>query len=310
VNARGNAGKLLGRSGIHVLLILAGLTMLLPFFWMLSTSFRSTLEITREPHRFVPEVFRPGAGGPAGGDAGALSQAGKNEATQGRSAGRIFVNYLDAWKSAPFGRYFFNTVFVALACVAGVVVTSALAAYAFARMRFKGRDWIFMLFLSMMMVPEPVYVVPSFIILARLHWLDTYYALIVPWLVNVFSIFLMRQHFKTIPQDLFDAATIDGAGRFAILWRIVLPLSKAIIVTIVLFTIIGSWNSFLWPLVMTHSPEMRPIQIGLAAFSQEEGTEYGLMMAATCLSVLPLLILYFFAQKQIIASMASSGLKE
>ena len=286
----------LRRTGIHALLLLAGLSMVIPFLWMLSTSFRSTLEITAEPYRFLPEFL--------------LGIAPLDADAQHGGLARVAANYVEAWQSAPFARYYFNTVFVALTCVIGVVVTSSLAAYAFARMRFAGRDWIFMLFLSMMMVPEPVYLVPSFIIMARLHWLDSYYALIVPWVVKVFSIFLLRQHFKTIPQDLFDAATIDGASRFSILWRIVMPLSKAILVTIVLFTIIGSWNSFLWPLVMTHSPEMRPIQIGLAAFSQEEGTEYGLMMAATCLSVLPLLILYFFAQKQIIASLASSGLKE
>jgi multiple sugar transport system permease protein len=263
--------RLLGHGGIHVLLVVAGLAMIMPFLWMVSTSFRSTLEITKDPYRFSPEVLSPGFGAPDTPSAG-----------ESRSVGRVFANYVEAWQSAPFGRYFFNTVFIALSCVVGVVITSALAAYAFARLRFKGRDVIFMLFLSMMMVPEPVYLVPSFIIIARLHWLDTYYALIIPWIAKVFSI----------------------------LWRIVMPLSKAILVTIVLFTIIGSWNSFLWPLVMTHSPEMRPIQIGLAAFSQEEGTEYGLMMAATCLSVLPLLIMYFFAQKQIIASLASSGLKE
>jgi multiple sugar transport system permease protein len=284
------------RSAIHALLLIAGLTMVVPFLWMLSTSFRSTLEITAEPYRFLPEFM--------------LGIPPLEADSQVEGFARVISNYVQAWQSAPFARYYFNTVFVALCCVVGVVITSALAAYAFARMRFKGRDWIFMLFLSMMMVPEPVYLVPSFIIMARLHWLDSYYALIIPWTAKVFSIFLLRQHFKTVPQDLFDAATIDGAGRFSILWRIVMPLSKAILVTIVLFTIIGSWNSFLWPLVMTHSPEMRPIQIGLAAFSQEEGTEYGKMMAATCLSVMPLLIMYFFAQKQIIASLASSGLKE
>jgi len=299
LEARHRIQRILGRGGIHVLLLVAGLSMVMPFLWMLSTSFRSTMEITKDPYRFSPEVLSTGYG-----------EAGTTSAGETRSVARVFANYVEAWQSAPFGRYFFNTVFVALSCVVGVVITSALAAYAFARMRFKGRDGIFMLFLSMMMVPEPVYLVPSFIIIARLGWLDTYYALIVPWTAKVFSIFLLRQHFKTIPQDLFDAATIDGASRFSILWRIVMPLSKAILVTIVLFTIIGSWNSFLWPLVMTHSPEMRPIQIGLAAFSQEEGTEYGLMMAATCLSVMPLLIMYFFAQKQIIASLASSGLKE
>ena len=295
-------GKLrlwMGRGGIHVLLIVCSLTMLMPFVWMSATSFRDTMEITKEPYGFVPQVF--------------TSEFGREgTATEGqeRTVARIFANYIEAWQSAPFARYFLNTIFVALSCVIGVVITSALAAYAFARFEFRGRDIIFMVFLAMMMVPEPVYLVPSFIIMARLHWLDTYYALIVPWTVKVFSIFLLRQHFKTIPQDLFDAARIDGAGRMKVLWTIVVPLSRAILVTIVIFTIIGSWNSFLWPLVMTHSPEMRPIQIGLAAFSQEEGTEYGLMMAATTLSVLPLLLLYFFAQKQIISSMASSGLKE
>ncbi len=297
--SEGMIRRMSGRTAIHLLLIVSSLTMLLPFVWMTSTSFRDTLEITRDPYGFIPQIFTPGFG-----DAGTPTEG------QTLSVGRIFANYVEAWQSAPFGRYFLNTIFVALSCVVGVVVTSALAAYAFARMEFKGRDIIFMVFLAMMMVPEPVYLVPSFIIMARLHWLDTYYALIVPWTVKVFSIFLLRQHFKTIPQDLFDAATIDGASRFKVLWTIVMPLSRAILVTIVIFTIIGSWNSFLWPLVMTHSPEMRPIQIGLAAFSQEEGTEYGLMMAATTLSVLPLLILYFFAQKQIISSMASSGLKE
>ena len=299
MDSNGKLGRLLTRGSIHAMLIVASLSLVMPFFWMVSTSLRSTMEITKDPYRFTPEVLSSGYGAP-----------GTPSAGEERNATRIFANYAEAWQSAPFGRYFFNTIFVALSCVVGVVVTSALAAYAFARMRFKGRDAIFMLFLSMMMVPEPVYLVPSFIIIARLGWLDTYYALIVPWTVKVFSIFLLRQHFKTIPQDLFDAATIDGASRFSILWTIVMPLSKAILVTIVLFTIIGSWNSFLWPLVMTHSPEMRPIQIGLAAFSQEEGTEYGLMMAATTLSVVPLLIMYFFAQRQIIASLASSGLKE
>lgn len=288
-------GRRWRRLAVHLLLILAGLSMVMPFLWMVSTSLRSTLEITREPHRFLPEVL-----------------VGAREATASTAPGLagVFANYIEAWQRAPFGRYFFNTIVVALSCLAGVIVTSALAAYAFARLRFPGREALFMLFLSMMMVPEPVYLVPSFILIARLGWLDTYAALIVPWTVNVFSIFLLRQHFKTIPQDLFDAATIDGASRFSVLWRIMLPLSKAVLVTISLFTIIGTWNSFLWPLVMTHSPEMRPLQIGLAAFSQEEGAEYGLMMAATTLSVVPLLVLYFFAQRQIIASLASSGLKE
>ena len=288
----------LGRGGLHLLLILAGLSMVMPFLWMVSTSFRSTMEITRDPHRFVPEIFSADYGEP-----------GSSSEGETRSLGGLVANYVEAWQSAPFGRYFFNTVFVALTCVLGVVVTSALAAYAFARMRFKGRDALFLLFLSMMMVPEPVYLVPSFIIIARLGWLDTYYALIVPWTVKVFSIFLLRQHFKTIPNDLYDAAIIDGCSRFAFLWRIILPLSKAMLVAVVIFTVVGTWNSFLWPLVMTNGPEVRPLQVGLARFSQEQGTNHELMMAAAAFSIAPLIVAYFFAQKQIIQSLATSGMK-
>jgi multiple sugar transport system permease protein len=220
-----------------------------------------------------------------------------------------FGNYLEAWRQAPFARYYFNTVLVTLFVVAGVLVTSALAAYAFARMRFWGRDNIFILFLSMMMVPQPVYIVPSYIILVKLGWVNTYQALIVPWLAHIFSIFLLRQHFKTIPNDLYDAAIIDGCSRFAFLWRVMLPLSKAVLVAVVIFTIVGTWNSFLWPLVMTNTPDVRPLQVGLARFSQEQGTNHELMMAAATFSIAPLIVAYFFAQKQIIQSLATSGMK-
>jgi len=220
-----------------------------------------------------------------------------------------FSNYVDAWNQAPFARYYFNTIFVTLFVVAGVLVTSSLAAYAFARMRFWGRDNIFVVFLSMMMVPQPVYIVPSYIVLVKLGWIDTYQALIIPWLAHIFSIFLLRQHFKTIPNDLYDAAIIDGCSRFGFLWRIMLPLSKAVLVAVVIFTIVGTWNSFLWPLVMTNTPEVRPLQVGLARFSQEQGTSHELMMAAAAFSIAPLIIAYFFAQKQIIQSLATSGMK-
>jgi len=220
-----------------------------------------------------------------------------------------FSNYVDAWNQAPFARYYFNTIFVTIFVVAGVLVTSSLAAYAFARMKFWGRDNIFVVFLSMMMVPQPVYIVPSYIVLVKLGWIDTYQALIIPWLAHIFSIFLLRQHFKTIPNDLYDAAIIDGCSRFAFLWRIMLPLSKAVLVAVVIFTIVGTWNSFLWPLVMTNTPEVRPLQVGLARFSQEQGTSHELMMAAAAFSIAPLIVAYFFAQKQIIQSLATSGMK-
>jgi ABC-type glycerol-3-phosphate transport system permease component len=192
----------------------------------------------------------------------------------------------------------------------GVLLTSCLAAYAFARIEMKGREGIFILFLSMMMIPQPVYLVPSFLILARLHWIDTYYALIIPWMASVFSIFLLRQHFRTVPNDLYDAAIIDGCNRFWFLWRIIIPLSKATLITVSLFSVIGSWNSFMWPLVMVNDDKLRPIQIGLARFAQEQGSEHSLMMAAATFCIIPLLLVYFFAQRQIMSSFAQSGLKE
>ena len=216
----------------------------------------------------------------------------------------------ELFEGATFLRYFANTIFISISVLGGVLLTSCLAAYAFARFKFMGREPLFMGFLAMMMIPQPVYLVPSFLILAKLGWLDTYKALIVPWLAYVFSIFLLRQHFRTIPNDLYDAAVIDGCSHLGFLWRVVIPLSKAVLVTVSIFSVIGNWNSFLWPLIMVNSDSLRPIQVGLAKFYEAQGSEHHLMMAAATFSVLPLIIMYFFAQKQIMSSFTRSGLKE
>jgi ABC-type glycerol-3-phosphate transport system permease component len=221
----------------------------------------------------------------------------------------FFSNFKRAWQKVPFAMYIKNTIFVAFCTLIGVLFTSALAAYAFARMHFYGRDFLFYLLVSMMMVPQPIYLIPSYIVLSQLGLVNTYFALIVPWVANIFTIFLFRQQFKTIPQELFDAASIDGCSRFGVLWRIVLPLSKPVIATASIFSIIGSWNSFMWPLVMTDSKHLRVLQVGLSYFSQDSGTETSLLMAASTFSILPLVLLFFIAQKQIIASTAKSGLK-
>jgi len=270
---------LAGRGVLYLILTAGSLTMILPFFWMLATSLKTPPEALRFPPTFIPEIFD-------------------------------FSNYVEAWRAVPFLTYFLNTIFVAFSVMLLVLTTSSLAAYAFARMEFPGRETIFLLFLSMMMVPMPVYLVPSYVILSRLGWVDSYYALIVPWAAHVFSIFWLRQHFRTIPNDLYDAATIDGCSRFGFLWRIMIPLSKSILVAVALFSLIGSWNSFMWPLVVTNSVSKRIIQVGLAYFSTEQGTQYTLMMAAATFCIAPLLILFFIAQKQIISSFARSGLKE
>jgi len=168
---------------------------------------------------------------------------------------------------------------------------------------------LFLLFLSTMMVPQPVYLAPSYVVLSKLGWIDTYAALIVPWVANVFTIFLLRQHFRTIPISLYEAAVLDGCSRLKYLWKVVLPLSKSVLVTVILFNIIGSWNSFMWPLVVTHSENLRVLQVGLSYFNQEQSSNYSLLMAASTFSTLPLIILFLFVQKRIVASYSRSGMK-
>jgi multiple sugar transport system permease protein len=264
---------------VHLLLVLGGLAMVLPFYWMLSTSLKTPLEALRFPPTWFPT------------------------SPQGS-------NYLEVFRQIPLWRYLANTVLVAVLSLFGVLATGIFAAYAFARFRFPGREVLFMGFLALMMIPLPVYLVPSYTILFKLGWIDTYTAMIVPWIVNIFAIFLLRQHIRQLPQDLFDAARIDGCSPLRTLVTVVLPLCKAPLVTITVFNVIGSWNSFFWPLIVTNSDKIRPLQVGLAYFSREQSTNYTLLMAATTMAIIPLILLFFLAQKQIIQSQARSGLKE
>ena len=264
---------------IVTFLSIIGLLMVLPFYWMIVTSLKTPLEAVQFPPTWIPHHLR-------------------------------LQNYIDAWQSVPFPRYFLNTVIITIATLIGVLVTSSLAAYSFASMEYKGKNFIFLTFLAMMMIPVPVYIVPGYLVLIKLHWVDTYLALTVPWLANVFSIFLLRQHFKTIPKDLYDAALMDGCSQFGFLIKIVIPLSKAAFVTVALFSIIGSWNAFIWPLVVTSKDALRPIQVGLAYFVQQQSTNYTLLTAASTFTIAPIVILFFFLEKKIIASFARSGLKE
>jgi multiple sugar transport system permease protein len=263
----------------YVLLAVCAAGMILPFFWMAVTAFKTQDEALKFPPTLIPREF-------------------------------VFGNFRDAFRAVDFTRYILNTLVMALGTTALVFVTSVLAAYAFARLKFFGRDFLFALFLAMMMVPMPVYLTPSYAILSRLGWIDTFLALIVPWGVNVFAIFLLRQHFRTIPSDLLDAARLDGLNHFQVLVRVVLPLSRPVLAVIGIFEIIASWNSFLWPLIVTHSDSMRTIQTGLSYFAQAESTNYPLLSAAAAFTTLPLVILYFFLQKQITESYATTGLKE
>jgi len=318
---------------IYFLLTVCGLTMIVPFIWMVGVSLRSQLEVNQGASGFNPVVkyqsynyqgtdYQISVVMPQK-DSTVINLLDKNSkivksylkvpSSQIREVKKLqfhWSNYIDAFKKVPFDTYFFNTIYMAILVLIGVLFTSALSAYAFARMHFKGKDFTFYFLISMMMIPEPVFIIPSYVLLNKLGWINTYNALIIPWIANIFTIFLMRQHFKTIPQDLLDAASIDGCSMFKILYKIILPLSKSVIATASVFSIIGSWNSFMWPLVMTNSPELRVLQVGLSYFSQEASSQTTLLMAASSFSIIPLVIIFLFAQRSIIESYSSSGMKE
>lgn len=261
---------------LHTILIVGSVVAAFPFVWMLLTSLKSYQEFIAG--QLIPDILR-------------------------------FSNYLEAWRMAPFGRYFLNSIFISFMTVTAVLVTSTLAAYAFARIDFFGRDVLFMVFLATLMVPFEVTMIPNFILIRDLGWYDSYWAMIVPFSASVFGIFLLRQFFRTIPQDFYDAAVLDGCGHLRFLWEIVLPLSKPALITVGLFTFLGSWNALLWPLIVTRTQEIRPIMLGLAEFITEAGTQTQLLMAAATLTILPVIIFYFFAQREFIEGIAASGLK-
>jgi ABC-type glycerol-3-phosphate transport system permease component len=319
---------------IYTFLIIFGLFMVVPFVWMISTSLMNQAEFNKHDSVFVPKEEYHVWKSPAGDQKILLVQVENKEAvihtldkdnrivdeykrvpaSEVRKVKKVpslhWDNFTRAFKKVPFATYFANTLFVSFVSLIGVLITSMLAAFAFGRMEFKGKDALFYLFLSMMMVPEPIYLISSYILLDKISWLDTYQALIIPWCVNIFTIFLFRQHFRSLPKELFESASLDGCSTFGMLWRLIIPLSKSVIATASVFSLIGSWNSFMWPLVMTNRPELRVLQVGLSYFNQEASTQTTLLMAASAFSILPILIIFFFAQKQIIASYAKAGLKD
>ena len=222
----------------------------------------------------------------------------------------VFQNYVNAWKAGKyFGYYYFNTVFVALVTTLLDIVFASMAAFAFSKLKFFGKNFIFMTFLATMMVPGEVLLVPNYITLSAFGWIDTYLALIVPWTVSVFVIFLIRQHFMSIPDELYDAGRIDGISKWGFLWKVMVPLSKPVIITGSLLKFIGSWNAFLWVLIVTKSPEVRTLPVGLANFRSDVGTMFNQLMAASTFSMLPVVILFLFVQKYFIQGIARTGLK-
>jgi len=250
-----------------------------PFIWMILTSVKDMSEIYVYPPKWLPTVFH-------------------------------FDNYEKVFEAAPFGRYYLNSLFVAVTVTLGQLVTCSMAAYAFARLKFWGRNVLFFIFLGTMMIPYNVTMIPSFMVLYWLGWVDSYQALIVPGLASAFGVFLLRQFFLTIPKELEEAAVIDGASKLTILRKIIVPLSKPALATLAIFTFMGVFNDFIWALIVLNSESMRTVQLGLAIFRDRYLTQWDLLMAGSVTAVLPILIVFFFAQKYFIKGITLSGLKE
>jgi len=208
-----------------------------------------------------------------------------------------------------FGRYLLNTLFVALVRTAGVLVTSAMAAYAFARLHFPGRDGLFLLYLGTMMLPGQVTMIPNFILMRELGWIDTYKALTVPLMFSAFGTFLLRQFFLTIPTELEDAAVVDGCAHWAIFRHVILPLSGPPLATLAVFNFLGAWNDFMWPLIMTHSERLWVLNVGLSYFQEMYFTNWPLLMAGAVMALLPVLAVYAMAQQYFVESIALTGIK-
>lgn len=277
VNAKQITSSLTGFA-LHLLLFAGAIIMLLPFLWMVSSSLKDASQVFRLPPQWIPNPV-------------------------------VWENYKVAWESVPLGQYYWNSLVVCGLTTLGQVGTCILAAYVFARLDFPGKDIIFLAILATMMIPEQVKMIPTFIILKTLNWIDTYNGLIVPALVHPFGIFMLRQFFLSIPQELEDAARMDGCSRLGILFRIILPLSKAPISALGVFVFLWQWNSFLWPLIVLNSKEKYTLQIGLAMLRGDLGTEWALHMAATAMGTLPLILLFLIAQKQFVTGITLTGLK-
>ena len=273
------AGRAAGRVVAHVVMYAAALLTIAPFVWMVLTSFKDISEIFNYPPTWWPEEF-------------------------------TLDNYAATFNAAPFGRFYLNSLFVATTVTLGQLVTCSMAAYAFARMEFWGRDVLFYIFLATMMVPLHVTMIPSFMILHWLGLIDTYGALIIPGLASAFGTFLLRQFFLSIPKELEEAAFLDGCGRFRVLWQIIVPLARPALATLAIFTFMGVFNDFIWALVVINSEDLYTVQLGLAIFRDRYSTEWGSLMAGSVVATLPILIVFFLAQKHFIQGIALSGLKE
>jgi multiple sugar transport system permease protein len=261
----------------------AGLTFLAafalaPFLWTLSTSLKNIDEVFVYPPDLLPSTLR-------------------------------FSNYTTLWHELPMDRWIFNSAYIVILSVLGKLILTSTAAYAFARLRWPGRDYVFYAFLSALMIPWEVTLIPGFVLMRQFGWIDTHLALIVPSIGDVFGIFLLRQFFLSIPRELEDAARIDGAGYFGVFWRIILPLSKSALAVVAVLGFIGVWNAFLWPLIMINSTDKFTLPVGLQLLNSQHGTDWTVLMAGDVIALIPVVIVYLAAQKHFVQGITLSGIK-
>lgn len=267
-----------GRAGLHGVLLAGAAVMLFPFAWMLLASLKSQPDILAHPLRPWPQPW-------------------------------TWSNYPTSWHAAPFARAYFNSVLIAAFVVGGTLLTAAMAAYGFARLRFRGSTALFVCFLATMMVPRQVTLIPTYWLMSRLGWVDNPLAIIVPGaLFNPFAIFLLVQFVRAVPLELEEAALLDGASRWGVFWGVVLPNVRPGLAAVGIIVFLDTWNNFLYPLVFLNSPEKFTVPLLLAQFSSAHHIDYGQLMAGTAISVVPVLIVYAIAQRAIIESMAASGM--
>lgn len=265
-----------GALAAYALLTLGSAVMVFPFAWMLLSSFKPIRDIFSL--RLLPQVW-------------------------------TLENYRAVLLGTPFVRWFANSLIVAVATTASVLFFCSLVGYTLTHLRFPGRQAIFLVILSTLMIPTEMLVIPWYVMSTNFGWVNTFWGIIFPGLIPAFGVFLMRQFFQSLPRDLFDAARVDGMHEFGIFWHIGLPLVRPALAALGIFAFIGNWNAFLWPLIVAKSPSMRTLPVGIALFSGEAGTAWNLIMAANALAIVPVLLVFFTFQRQIIDGVVLTGSK-
>jgi sn-glycerol 3-phosphate transport system permease protein len=271
----GQLGRALAYATMAFAVVLVGM----PIYWMVLAAFKTNQEIFLSPPTWIP--LAP-----------------------------TLNNFPDAWRQAPFGQFYINSLIYTLVSGSAKILQAIFSAYAFAFLRFPRKNLVFLLLLVALMIPDEFTVLPNFLTLALIGWSNTYQGLLLPGFVSAFGTFLLRQHFLSLPREVLEAARMDGAGHLRTMWSVVLPMSRPVLATLVLLTVVQRWNDFLWPLIITNSVNMRTLSVGIALlFQKETGTVWGLVMAGTLYVVMPVLILFLIVQRHIVEGIAAGAVK-